>query len=48
MVDQPPVGTNVGDTLPSFEFTLADGTMRSTAQLASQGQPVFLFFYATW
>ena len=48
MIDQPEVGTTVGKTIPHFEFTLADGTKRSTAQLSSQGQPVFLFFFATW
>ena len=44
----PAVGTDVGKTLPQFEFTLSDGTKKSTAQLADQGKPVFLFFFATW
>ena len=48
IVDQPEVGTKVGDTVPHFEFTLINGARRSTAQLASQGRPVFLFFHATW
>ena len=48
IIEQPEVGTSVGKTIPHFEFTLADGTKRSTAQLSSQGQPVFLFFFATW
>ena len=48
IVQQPGVGTDVGDTVPHFEFTLFDGTKRSTAQLSSQGRPVFLFFFATW
>ena len=48
VIDQPEVGTDVGDILPHFEFTLVDGTRKSTAQLASEGQPVFLFFFATW
>ena len=48
IVEQPGVGTEVGDTVPHFEFTLFDGTTRSTAQLSSQGRPVFLFFFATW
>ena len=48
IVDQPEIGTTVGKTVPHFEFTLIDGTKRSTAQLASQGKPVFLFFFATW
>ena len=48
IVDQPGLGTDVGKTLPNFEFTLFDGTRRNTAQLSSQGRPVFLFFFATW
>lgn len=48
IVDQPDVGTAVGKTVLHFEFTLIDGTKRSTAQLANQGKPVFLFFFATW
>ena len=48
IVDQPGVGIDVGSTVPHFEFTLIDGTRQSTAQLASQGRPVFLFFFATW
>ena len=47
-VDQPEVGTTVGKTLPHFEFMLVDGSRGSTAQLSSEGQPVFLFFFATW
>ncbi len=46
--DAPPVGTNVGNTLPHFEMTLADGSRVSTDVLAAQGQPVFLYFFATW
>ncbi|SUZ80266.1 uncharacterized protein METZ01_LOCUS33120 [marine metagenome] len=34
--------------MPHFEFNLFDGTKRNTAQLSSQGQPVFLFFFVTW
>ena len=45
---QPEFGNSVGDTLPYFELTLADGATQSTAQLSSQGRPVFLFFHATW
>lgn len=48
IVEQPAVGTDVGDTIPHFEFTLFDSTKSSTAQLSSQGGPVFLFFFATW
>ncbi|MBC8281011.1 MAG: hypothetical protein H8E48_09520, partial [Chloroflexi bacterium] len=45
---QPAVGTDVGEVVPHFEFTLSDGSKRSTATLASQGKPVFLFFFTTW
>ena len=45
---EPEVGTSVGNKIPHFEFTLADGTSISTAQLASEGQPAFLFFFTTW
>lgn len=41
-------GTDVGKKIPDFEFTLFDGSVQSTAQLSSQGQPVFLFFFTTW
>ena len=46
--EAPPVGVNVGDTLPHFEMTLADGSRVSTDVLAAQGKPVFLYFWATW
>ena len=41
-------GSHVGKKIPDFEFTLFDGSVRSTAQLSIQGQPAFLFFFATW
>ena len=41
-------GSEVGKKIPDFEFTLFDGSVRSTAQLSIQGQPAFLFFFATW
>ena len=41
-------GSEVGKKIPNFEFTLFDGSVRSTTQLSSQGQPAFLFFFATW
>ena len=42
------VGTQVGNALPHFEITLLDGDKRSTEQLAADGKPVFLYFFATW
>ncbi len=44
----PPVGVNVGNTLPHFEMTLVDGSRVSTELLAHQGKPVFLYFFTTW
>ena len=41
---RPSIGTDVGKTLPQFDFTLFNGTTKSTARLSSQGRPVFLFF----
>ncbi len=48
IVEEPGIGTDVGQTLPHFGFTLFDGAQRNTAQLSSQGRPVFLFFFTTW
>jgi len=45
---QPRFGIDVGDTVPHFEFTLSDGSRQSTTQLASQGKPVFLYFFTTY
>ena len=48
IVEEPRIGTDVGQTLPRFGFTLFDGAQGNTAQLSSQGRPVFLFFFTTW
>ena len=45
---QPKFGIDVGDTVPHFEFALSDGSKQSTTQLASQGKPVFLYFFTTY
>ena len=45
---QPRFGIDVGDTVPHFEFTLSDGSRQSNTQLASQGKPVFLYFFTTY
>lgn len=47
-ISDPPVGSNVGNAIPNFDFTLIDGTTQSTLQLAEEDTPVFLFFFATW
>lgn len=41
-------GHNVGDFAPEFAMTLADGIEIVLADLVSQSQPAFLFFFATW
>ena len=46
--DRPPIGTEIGQTLPQFEITLFEGKKKLTASLADIGQPVFLFFFTTW
>lgn len=47
-LDQPPIGTRLGKTLPQFEITLLEGHKKSTTELSSIGRPVFLFFFTTW
>ena len=42
------VGTGVGNTVRHFDFKLIDGSTQSTARLAGQDKPVFLFFFTTW
>jgi hypothetical protein len=43
----PPVGNKVGNRIPDVSLELFDGTTVSTASLAEQGKPTFLFFFAT-
>ena len=50
---QPPIvevkiGNSVGDHVPEFEFSFADGTKVSSASLIEQAEPAYLFFFATW
>ncbi|MCH8310249.1 MAG: hypothetical protein IIB17_07110, partial [Chloroflexi bacterium] len=50
---QPPapevkIGNSVGDRAPEFEFSLTDGTKVSSVSLIEQGEPAYLFFFATW
>ena len=42
------IGSAVGERVPNFEVTFLDGTSVSSAQLAAEGRPAFLFFMATW
>ena len=48
LANQPPIGTEVGKTLPQFEIALFGARSKSTDSLANLGQPVFLFFFTTW
>jgi hypothetical protein len=42
------IGNSVGDHVPDFEFSLADGTKVNAASLIEQAEPAYLFFFATW
>lgn len=42
------VGNAVGDRVPQFEFSLADGAKVTSADLVMQRKPVYLFFFARW
>ena len=46
-VSLPETGTEEGKAAPHFAFKLADGSEQSTAMLAEQGRPTFLFFFTT-
>jgi len=43
-----PVGVSVGERAPDFAILLADGTTVTSEELALQGKPAFLMFFATW
>ena len=43
-----PVGASVGERVPGFAILLADGTTVTSQELALQGKPAFLMFFATW
>ena len=43
-----PAGIDVGKQSPPFAMTLADGTKVTSADLTGEGQPVHLFWFATW
>ena len=43
-----PVGVSVGQRAPDFAILLADGTTVTSRQLALEGKPAFLMFFATW
>ena len=42
------VGTDVGNRIPDFDFTLTDGSTVTTTDLLATGRPVFIFFYAEY
>ena len=43
-----PVGVSVGERVPGFAILLVDGTTITSRELALQGKPAFLMFFATW
>ena len=43
-----PVGTQVGNRIPSFAIKLVDGTQVTSAELLREGQPTFLISFTTW
>jgi hypothetical protein len=43
-----PVGASVGKTAPGFAILLVDGTTVTSQELALEGKPAFLMFFATW
>jgi hypothetical protein len=43
-----PVGTDVGDRIPEFAISLADGTAVTLDDLVQEQRPTFLFFFTTW
>ena len=42
------IGTNVGERVPEFIMRLTDRSTASSADLVTEGKPVFLYFFATW
>ena len=42
------VGTDEGNRIPDFDFTLTDGSTVTTADLLATGRPAFIFFYAEY
>ena len=51
-ISEPPVdievGNDVGQRVPDFAIDLVDGTTVTAVDLLAEGQPTFLFFFATW
>ncbi|MCI0869878.1 MAG: hypothetical protein J4O08_09185, partial [Chloroflexi bacterium] len=45
---QAEVGYGVGNRVPDFELTLVDGSTFTYQDIISRGEPVFLFFTASW
>ena len=42
------VGYKVGMRAPEFGMSLLDGTKVTSASLADEGKPTFIYFHATW
>ena len=41
-------GVEVGNQIPGFRMRLSDGSTLTSADLLSEGRPVFFYFFATW
>ena len=42
------IGNNIGERIPDFAITLIDGSTITSADLLTERQPTFLFFFETW
>ena len=47
-VDESNLKLKIGQASPPFAMVMADGTQVSSEELADQGQPAHLFWFATW
>ena len=42
------IGNNIGERIPDFAITLIDSSTITSADLLTERQPTFLFFFETW
>jgi cytochrome oxidase Cu insertion factor (SCO1/SenC/PrrC family) len=45
---EPSVGNQVGERIPGFTLTFADGSEATLDSLLATGKPVLLYYFATW
>ena len=45
---EPSAGNLVGDRIPGFTLTFADGSEATLDSLLATGKPVLLYYFATW